>query len=200
MILICYLICKGDTNYIITPLSCFSHSHECKSHLEANVMEGKVYISFEADLTKSELNYIEILCVARNTVTQISTALEKTSPGRAFEHVMLNRIKKKVMTTKYGKDMHDLPGLHDKCREIWLNGGIFEIIPSPADFGIEAIHCQSKLMGQYTTTYGDLRMGDGDGNFKLSQYGFDTTPLSRSGDGQFPTRVCLRSTPALASR
>ena len=53
----------------------------------------------------------------------------------------------------------------DKVR---LAGGTFVIQPSPDDMGIKTIHCQTKLMKGYASSYGDVRMADG--TFKLSQY------------------------------
>ena len=79
-------------------------------------------------------------------------------------------MKKKNLTARYGTYMHDLPGLLEKYQQIRENCGMFEIVPSPIDWGMKALCVQSKLMGDYATSYGDLRMANG--TFKLCQYNF----------------------------
>ena len=74
------------------------------------------------------------------------------------------------MVERYGEDMHDLPGLFEKCRQVKSEGGLFEIVPSPTDFGIKSIHVQARLMRAYAMMYPDLKIVDG--TTGLSQYDF----------------------------
>jgi len=133
-------------------------------------MEGKSYVNFEKDLTKKEELLIYHLSCAKVSITVMSTALESVSPGRAFTSQLLTRMRLKILRSRYGNDMHDLPGLFKKCNQVQSEGGTFEIVPSPIDFGIKFIHFQSKLMKEYTATYPNLKIIDG--THTLSQCGF----------------------------
>ena len=165
---ICYLLKKGENHYSILDRSCFRHSHSCGSRLKN--IEGKDYVNFEKDLTKEEQLVIFHLSCAKVTVTQMATALESISPGRAFTPQLLKRLRLKILQSRYGTDMHDLPGLFEKCKQVQAGGGTFEIVPSSSDFGIESIHVQSKLMNEYAAIYRNLKIIDG--THKLSQYNF----------------------------
>ena len=100
-------------------------------------MQGKVYINYENDLTSQEQVIITHLCHAKTSTTMIAHTLESIIEGRAFTSQLLHRMRTKHMVERYGHDMHDLPGLFDKCRQVKSEGGLFEIIPSPTDFGIK---------------------------------------------------------------
>ena len=74
---ICYSLHKNESRYRISPKSCFSHSHDCGSHLQE--MEGVKYLNYEGDLTESEAYLIEIMSLAKSSVKMISIALERSN-------------------------------------------------------------------------------------------------------------------------
>jgi hypothetical protein len=57
-----------------------------------------------------------------------------------------------------------------KGDRIWRLGGKFLVVPSSLDFSIETIPCQSKLMGEYATVYGEDGLKMADGTHKITKY------------------------------
>ena len=163
-----YLLDRKKKEYRFTSNIVLSHSHTLHSHLV--VLDGKVLVNLENDLTTAEGYLIKQISCARVSVPQISTVLERMFKWRAFIRVLLCRLQKNTLDQTFGKDRHNLPGLFEKCESVRRNGGLFIVEPSTEDFGIKSIHCQSKLMGEYATKFGDVRMADG--TFQVSQYDF----------------------------
>jgi len=64
-------------------------------------------------------------------------------------------MKLRFMKEKYGADGHNLQDLFMKGDRIRHLGGKFIVVPSVINFSIETIHCQTKLMGDYTRVYGE---------------------------------------------
>ena len=160
-----YLLDRKNKEYRFTSNIVLSHSHTLHSHLV--VLDGKVLVNLENDLTTAEGYLIKQLSCARVNVPQMSTVLERMFTGSAFTPQLLRR---NTLDQTFGKDRHNLPGLFEKCESVRRNGGLFIVEPSTEDFGIKSIHCQSKLMGEYASKFGDVRMADG--TFQVSQYDF----------------------------
>ena len=127
-------------------------------------------VNYERDLTKNESLMIQLLSCSKVSITHIATSLESMYENRAYTPVLLKRLRQKHLHAKYGEDMHDLPSLFKKCNQVKAEGGVFEIVPSPQDFGFKSIHFQTKLMHEYAVIYSELRIADG--THALSQYDF----------------------------
>ena len=166
---ICYLFDRKCNAYTIQKQSNFLHSHSLGIP-RMMTLGGKIYVNLASDLTHQEDTLIQYLSTARMSIPEMSSALERIFPGRAFTSELLHRQKGKHLDERYGTDRHDIPGLFQKCHDVRSLGGIFEIEPSSSDFGIQSIHVQTKLMGDYANVYGDLMMAYG--THKLSQYDF----------------------------
>ncbi len=74
------------------------------------------------------------------------------------------------MKEKYGADDHNLQDLFMKGDRIQHLGGKFLVVPSSTDFSIETIHCQTKLMGEYTRVYGEDGFKMADGTQEITKY------------------------------
>ena len=107
-------------------LSCFSHTHSCGCYLDQ--MDGNTFIKYEGDLLKSEEVLIHHLCLAKLSTTQMATALESVSDRHAFSPVLLHRMRVKHLRARYGNDMHDFPGLYDKCKQLQREGSVFNFL------------------------------------------------------------------------
>jgi len=76
----------------------------------------------------------------------------------------------RFLKEKYGADGHNLQDLFMKGDRIRHLGGKFKVVPSDADFSIETIHCQTKLMGEYARVYGEDGFKMADGTHKITKY------------------------------
>jgi len=76
-----------------------------------------------------------------------------------------------IYEKKYGADGHNVQDLFMKGDRIRHLGGKFIVVPSSVtDFSIETIHCQTKLMGEYTRVYGEDGFKMADGTHKITKY------------------------------
>jgi hypothetical protein len=57
-----------------------------------------------------------------------------------------------------------------KGESIQRLGGTFLVVPSSTDFSIDAIHCQTKLMGEYKRIHGLDGCKMADGTHKITKY------------------------------
>ena len=98
--------------------------------------------------------------------------LESVVEEKALTPALLQLMRRKHLAKQYGHNIHYLPppGLFEKCQRAKSEGGLFEIVLSPANVGIKSICVQAKLMQVYAMTYPDLMIVNG--MSRLSQYDF----------------------------
>lgn len=92
MFKVSYLLDRKKKEYRFTSNIVLSHSHTLHSHLV--VLDGKVVVNLENDLTTAEGYLIKQLSCARINVPQMSTVLERMFTGRAFSRGLLFRLQK----------------------------------------------------------------------------------------------------------
>lgn len=148
--------------------TCLKHSHNTAPSLL--VIGDKEEIALAQFLTPDEEAYIKEQCLSRVNVPNMQINLERTFTGRAFSPRLLYNLRKKHLDAKYGKDRMELNEVFVKGDLIRQNGGIFVAVPSPEDFGLDAMHCQTRLMGEYADVYRAFKMCDG--THHLSQHDF----------------------------
>ena len=137
-------------------------------------MDGKVMVSYADFLSFKEAEYIKEMSTTRTSVPMMGINLEERFPGRCFDRILLNNLKKKHVIAKFGKDGHNLQDLFQKGELIRQLGGKFVVTPSSEDLGVDSIHSQTKLQGEYAEIYGRNGFKMADGTFKMTQYEFNT--------------------------
>ena len=107
-----YILDRKKKEYRFTSNIVLSHSHTLHSHLV--VLDGKVVVNLENDLTTVEGYLIKQLSCARVNVPQMLTVLERMFTGCAFSCGLLCRLQKNTLDQTFGKDRHNLPGLFEE--------------------------------------------------------------------------------------
>jgi hypothetical protein len=79
-------------------------------------------------------------------------------------------MRNRFLNEKYDPDGHSLQDLFMKGDRILRLGGKFLVVPSSSNFSIKTIHCQTKLMGEYATVYGEDGFKMADGMHKITKY------------------------------
>jgi hypothetical protein len=138
-----------------------THNHVLLPPTVENLLDGKFNVKFEQQLSPAEEQYINEQVLCKIDIPNMQENLERTFPGRCYDHTMLHRISKKVLDNKYGKDRKEFHWLMDLGDTINHNGGLFTADPNPEDFSIDAFHCQTKIQKMYASIYGDFILGDG---------------------------------------
>ena len=146
-------------------------------------LEGRTEVKYEMELTPPEFQFIKGHCLMRTDIPILIVSLEREFANRSFDYEMIRRIKDKALNEKCGSNRTHLHALFIQGQDIRRHGGIFEVVPSCEDFGIESIHFQTATMRRYTIIYGvdDLKMVDG--THHLSTHKRTTIVWSVEGHG-----------------
>ena len=163
----CYLFDNKRKVFTLQDQSILAHNHPLRPQMV--FMDGKFRVVYESFLTPEEACFIKAQSLGRIFPPQMSVNLEEKFPGRSFSPRLLDRLRNKHIVAKYGPDGHNLTDLFEKGEIIKQLGGVFVVSPD-ADFSIKAIHCQTKLMGDYADVYGRDGFLMSDGTFKISKY------------------------------
>ena len=134
------------------------------------MVDGRTIVNMEISLSPDEFNSIKEQVLCRVHIPQMRVNLEECFPDRSFSSSMLHRMKLRFIEEKYGVDGHNLHDLFMKGDRIRHLGGKFIVVPSVTDFGIDTIHCQTKLMGEYARVYGEDGFKMADGTHKITKY------------------------------
>ena len=126
-------------------------------------LDGRTEVKYEMELTPPEFQFIKEHSLMRTDIPILIVSLEREFRNRYFYCQMIRQIKKKALDERYGSDRTCLHALFTNGEGIRRHGGIFEVVPSSEDFGIESVHFQTALMRSYAIIYGvnDLKMVDG---------------------------------------
>ncbi len=164
--------------------TCLNHSHNLAPTLL--VIGGRAEVNHVELLTPEEQEYIKEQSVTRVDVPTMQVNLENRFVGRAFTPRLLYYLRDLHLDSKYGKDRMQLSEVFLKGEQMRRDGGVFVAVPSPEDFGIDAIHFQTRLQGSYADIYHVFKMLDG--TFNLSQH--DTTfVVFTTVDGLLRTKI-----------
>ena len=164
-----YFWCTSHNNFMLrSEGSNLSHNHRLLSKL--TVIDGRAIVNLESSLHPEEFNSIKEQSRCRVHIPQMRVNLEESFPGRSFSRNMLHRMRLRFINEKYGADGHNLRDLFMKGDRIRCLGGKFLVVPSSSDFSIETIHCQTKLMAEYATVYGEDGFKMADGTHKITKY------------------------------
>jgi hypothetical protein len=163
---------KMKQHYAIT-LKETQHSHALDSKII--IIDGRVKIRYQRDLTEPESVVIEQLSTCKITVPMICVNMERIFPGRSFDPVLITNMRKNYLDRIYGADRHNLPALAEMSEEWIREGGVFSIVPS-ADGGILSIHAQHVMWKDYAMRYGPDGPKMVDGSHKYSMYRLETIP------------------------
>jgi hypothetical protein len=134
------------------------------------VIDGRAIVNLESSLHPEEFTSIKEQSQCRVHIPQMRTNLEEYFPGRSVSQMMLHQMRNQFLNEKYGPDGHNLRDLFMKGGRIWRLGGKFLVVPSSSNFSIKTIHCQTKLIGEYATVYGEDGFKMADGTHKITKY------------------------------
>ena len=135
-------------------------------------MDRKVLVNYADFLSFEEADYIKEMSITRTGIPMMGINLEERFPDRCFDRKLLHNLKKKHVNIKFGVDGHNVQYLFKKGELIRRLGGKFVISPSQSDLGVDSIHFQTKLQGEYTEIYSIYGFLMADGTFKMTQYDF----------------------------
>ena len=144
-----------------------SHNHDLMSQMLT--MDGKVLVNYADFLSFEEAEFIKEMATIRTDISMMGINLEERFHRRYFDRKLLENLKRKHVSAKFGLEGHNLQDLFQKGELIWQLGGKFVVTPSSSDLGIDSIHSQTKLQGQYAKIYGHNGFKMADGTFNRIQ-------------------------------
>lgn len=176
-----YSYMKRENGYVILDNNntAIYHNHFCLTHnhpVNEVLLDGKVSIENEADLTSDEMKSLRVLAFAYNGMPSIQQFMntEHSDGKKTYSKQLLHRVVAKIRKVKFGLDEHRIDEFMKMGRHLNASGGNFDL-DIDETFRIKGTRFQTKRQALYFQQYGSYFV-EVDGMYSTNKYGLTLMP------------------------